>query len=411
MVLSNHAYILLEDNSLWSMGDNESGQLGIGKWGDTYHTPQKIMENVLSVSNGAQHGIILDYRGRLYGVGDNKYGQLGLGSKQEFFPREIPIKQYALDTNGQKIPKLDKDGNPVTDAMGAVIYTFSYVTFVQISAGAYHSAALDKDGNVWLTGAAEKYQTFPFETNVLTTGVQYVAKWTKAKLIDPDTGLEIKASHVECGFDFTVIVSRDNKKIYGWGCNERGELGIGEELTTANVKPILTAIDQDAVLRLVNLQETGQLNNTGLVNAALTDTTTTTTGTPITDAPVDRLESNYFRKIEIVGRTSFALENDGTLWSWGYWGDFINAWPKKLFENVVHFDVSNDKVYVKIYNTNVTNNGYTKEVPLYPDTYGRNLDVTPDLTFFEEKTNKVRLITPNKFMKCITKEAGWEKIY
>ena len=410
MVLSNHTYVLLEDNSLWSMGNNEYGQLGIGKMGDTYHTPQKIMENVLAVTNGAHHGIILDYRGRLFGVGDNRFGQLGIESKGEYFPKEVDLKQYMLDADGNKIPRLDSKGLVLKDTMGATLYKFEYVTFVQITAGANHSAALDKDGNVWITGASNKFQSAPFESTI-SFNVPYVQNWTKLVIIDTDTGLKVKCCDVQCGHDFTMVLSDDRKSLYGWGCNDRGELGLGESISTSNPRKILAAIDQDTVLRLVNLQQTGQLNNSALVTAALTDMTTVVSGVPITKAPLDRLEPNKFIKIQVVSRTTFALENDGTLWTWGYWGDFINAWPKKLFENVVDFDASNDKVYVKAYNTDISNSAYTKSIPIWLDGYGTTLDLTKDLSFYETKTNKVRMVTPNTFMQVVTLESGWEKVY
>lgn len=85
-------YALTDDNSLYVWGNNEYGQLGIGEAKNTY-TPVKV--------NGI-NGIIKDIYtydasiytvtedGALYTWGDNSFGQLGLGSTETFI--KTPVK-------------------------------------------------------------------------------------------------------------------------------------------------------------------------------------------------------------------------------------------------------------------------------------------------------------------------------
>jgi alpha-tubulin suppressor-like RCC1 family protein len=103
---SNHTMILTTDNELYACGSNNYGQLGLGdrnarntftkvdiptmrREQSSHPTTscnkvgskiQRICDsNVLSVTCGARHTIIITKNNELYSCGDNDYGQLGLG--------------------------------------------------------------------------------------------------------------------------------------------------------------------------------------------------------------------------------------------------------------------------------------------------------------------------------------------
>ena len=79
--------ILKDDNTLWGMGFNEYGQLGLGTFDEKskayipshYEQPQKIADNVEKVSAGSEHCVIMKTDGSIYTFGNNIYGQLGIG--------------------------------------------------------------------------------------------------------------------------------------------------------------------------------------------------------------------------------------------------------------------------------------------------------------------------------------------
>lgn len=79
--------ILKDDNTLWGMGYNEYGQLGLGTFDNAaevyipshYEQPQKIAYNVKKVSAGSKHSVIMKTDGSIYTTGNNMYGQLGIG--------------------------------------------------------------------------------------------------------------------------------------------------------------------------------------------------------------------------------------------------------------------------------------------------------------------------------------------
>lgn len=88
------AFLLDKNNHVWSFGDNQCGQLGLGHR-DSVLTPQLIpnLENIQQISAGFGHALALNMEGVAFGFGANYYGQLGLGQEpdKQMCPIKIPI--------------------------------------------------------------------------------------------------------------------------------------------------------------------------------------------------------------------------------------------------------------------------------------------------------------------------------
>jgi hypothetical protein len=74
-----HSAFLLSDGTLWTMGNNSFGQLGIGGT-DNRWSPVKIATDVVAVATGWYHTMYLKNDGTLWAVGRNEHGQLGDGT-------------------------------------------------------------------------------------------------------------------------------------------------------------------------------------------------------------------------------------------------------------------------------------------------------------------------------------------
>jgi alpha-tubulin suppressor-like RCC1 family protein len=73
------------DGSLWAMGDNSFGELGLGSISGTNRPTLVVASNVTAIAaayreEGNTHSLFLKSDGSLWGMGDNHYGQLGLNS-------------------------------------------------------------------------------------------------------------------------------------------------------------------------------------------------------------------------------------------------------------------------------------------------------------------------------------------
>lgn len=79
----NYSLVLDRKQNLFSFGNNEFGQLGIGTFDNQYSPQRVVLEGqVIAIASGGRHCMALTDTGRLFAWGANENGQLGLGTKQ-----------------------------------------------------------------------------------------------------------------------------------------------------------------------------------------------------------------------------------------------------------------------------------------------------------------------------------------
>ena len=90
---SNNFYFLIcEDNSIWSRGENEAGQLGLGNYKKTFQpTKIEISEIFVSISCGSNHTLLLNRFNKVFACGSNTKGQIGLNKQIENSPHITQI--------------------------------------------------------------------------------------------------------------------------------------------------------------------------------------------------------------------------------------------------------------------------------------------------------------------------------
>ena len=64
----------MEDGSLWGMGKNHYGQLGIGNYEDQ-NIPIKIVDSTIQVSTGWELSMFLKEDGSVWTMGSNRLGK------------------------------------------------------------------------------------------------------------------------------------------------------------------------------------------------------------------------------------------------------------------------------------------------------------------------------------------------
>jgi alpha-tubulin suppressor-like RCC1 family protein len=77
---TGHSVALRADGTVWTWGDNGSGQLG--RTNDDNTVPDQVsgLSNVVAIAAGQLHTLAVTADGHLYAWGDNEYGQLGVGN-------------------------------------------------------------------------------------------------------------------------------------------------------------------------------------------------------------------------------------------------------------------------------------------------------------------------------------------
>lgn len=123
----NHSLALDVDGKIYAWGCNTFGQLGYQeKETTTRNLPQRVSErlegrNIVAISAGSSHSLALDSEGIVYGWGVNNFGQIG---DETINGKDLPVKVKRKEWLHKK-------------------------NITSISAGTYHSLALDSEGVVY----------------------------------------------------------------------------------------------------------------------------------------------------------------------------------------------------------------------------------------------------------------------
>ena len=118
-VSSGYSHSIFQNNKgqIFSCGDNEYGQCGLGHFDSPQITPSLIPNlpsNIFHFVCGDYHSLFLDSEGNVYSIGNNNDGQLGLGLKRNQnelikIPNIPPIK--IISCGGSSCYLIDFEGN------------------------------------------------------------------------------------------------------------------------------------------------------------------------------------------------------------------------------------------------------------------------------------------------------------
>jgi len=240
-----HSLYLKEDKTLWGVGRNDSGQLGLGHNTDQ-ETWIQIAENVDKA--GCSYSVTHILKGgALWSTGYNQYGQLGIGNTthQNTFQNTgiTDVSSIEGGFNGNHLIKNDGSiwavgqntygqlglGNTINQSTYQLV---SMSNVKKVSAGSANTNYLKNDGTLWSVGYNQEGQlglgnenNTTFITQVPTSGVKDVVS----------------------GAEHTIILKNDGS-VLTFGENYFGQLGIGhrdERSTLQLVALNATAIDSN----------------------------------------------------------------------------------------------------------------------------------------------------------------------
>lgn len=214
-------------------GWNEFGQCGDGGIRDvTDPTTMTRLDDkdveVVNLSAGSFHSLVVTHTGGVFGWGRNQASQLGMGPPPE----------------GQQLPS--------NVHVPTLVPALRHIRVVQVACGGFHSLALTDGGRVLAWGAGAKGQlgivTRHEASN--TTGL-FTGSPTKIGVRDPAksrgtrAGLEafdlravgtvhsplalpapVGVARIAAGFEYSAAVEADGK-LWTWGCGRQGQLGSG----------------------------------------------------------------------------------------------------------------------------------------------------------------------------------------
>ncbi len=178
----DHFVALRDDGTVWTWGENNDGQLGLGDFlGRAAPTRVTGLDNVVAIAAGHRHTLALRTDGSVWAWGSNNGGQLGTGSQAIFAsPTQVASLSNAI----------------------------------AIAGGGNHSLAIRADGTVWAWGANDRGQLGIGSAGALVaTPVQV-------------TTLTGKYASIAAGENHSLAVRADGT-VLAWGDNRWGQLGDG----------------------------------------------------------------------------------------------------------------------------------------------------------------------------------------
>ena len=312
---AGHSVALRSDGTVWTWGDNFFGQLGSGSFDGLFAAgnpaPARVpnLNNITAISTMEHHTLALRSDGTVWAWGNGGLGQLGIGS-------------YYIDNLNFDNPHLAHRPFPVQ---------VDYLTnIIDISAGAYHSAAVRADGTVWTWGANETGQLG------IGTVSRFVGSPVQVRGITD--AASVSAGGVFMPFtDYTfrghTLAIRENGTVLAWGANCAGQLGLpiigrdnpfGHVLTPTPIHPDPPTFVSVSAGR--NRQTTGICtmgvawswgsNNTGALGQNTDLHAVATPQSVITVAAIDGEQYRLgFSAVYISGTA--AVLPDGTVRVWG----------------------------------------------------------------------------------------------
>lgn len=234
VVTGEYCTIALKTNgTLWAWGYNDSGRLGIGSTRNADAPVQVGTDADWSfVAAGQAHVVAIKKDGSLWGWGNNKYGQLGIDTYENVYsPIRVGLENdwdfvaaghyhtVAHKTNGTlwawgyngsgQLGSSAVPGSPVPEQIGAEN------NWDMIAAGGYHSIALKTDGTLWTWGDNQYGQL----------GKQLYSRYIYMPV---QVGSENDWDAVAGGTHHSAARKKDGR-LWAWGSNEYGQLGIGKD--------------------------------------------------------------------------------------------------------------------------------------------------------------------------------------
>mmetsp|Transcript_2755 Transcript_2755/g.6777 ORF Transcript_2755/g.6777 Transcript_2755/m.6777 type:complete len:452 (-) Transcript_2755:1266-2621(-) len=241
----SHTLMITSEGVALSWGANEHGQLGLGE--DEPEELVKAPKVVLSMRDkgpvqaacGAHHSLIVTEDGSLYGVGWNLCGQLGLG-----VATDVPVRTFTAVTMptaaGKVIQAAAGHSHSVALTPSGLVYEWGRVDFwwgwgadaqdgtdgevldeemlrklrprrvfiperaSAVSCGFDHSAVLTRAGNV-----------YTFGTPLMGSGLRGQAQ--APMRVDALSGKRVTS--LASGYAHTVAIVDNGEEVYAWGCN------------------------------------------------------------------------------------------------------------------------------------------------------------------------------------------------
>lgn len=316
---SEHSLILKNNSTLFSAGNNSSGQLGLGNTTNTStFTQVGSLTTWSKIYGGYNCSFAINTDGTLWAWGSNFSGQLG-NNDTNIFPNS-PI-QIGGDSNWSQVSNGGTNWTAAIKTNGS-LYSWGYnsygqlgknnttiysspvqvgtdTTWSKISCSYEHAVAIKTNGTLWSWGSNfygelgtgdAKFYSSPVQVGLLTNwskiecgGLQMnVAIKTDGTLwawgrniygglgtgntTDYNSPIQIGLltnwADVSCGAGHTIAL-KTNGELWAWGLNDQGQLGLGD--TNNRSSPVQVGVSS----KWTKIYRQGQYFSMGIASSTI----------------------------------------------------------------------------------------------------------------------------------------------
>ncbi|WP_236340092.1 carbohydrate binding domain-containing protein [Paenibacillus plantiphilus] len=233
---SGHTLFVKTDGTVWGVGNNYSGQLGVGN-SAPYSTPVQVqgLTNVKSVIAKKDSSLALKNDGTVWAWGDNAHGQLGTGNTQgTYSPTQSVGLSNIVELNSSTVQygslRIARKADGTVWTWGGGVTTPTQVSgltgVTSVAAGSYHYIAVKSDGTVWTWGENSRGQ-LGNGTTVDSSVPQQVKGISKVKTVGAG--------------EYHSLAMREDGTVMAWGFGQTGQLGNGSKLS--RLTPVVVGTD------------------------------------------------------------------------------------------------------------------------------------------------------------------------
>ncbi|CAG9311008.1 unnamed protein product [Blepharisma stoltei] len=262
-----HSAVLAMNGEVWAWGNSKNGRLGVpSSSGENQLIPVRVgmgtmmgAVKIVDVALGYKHGLALSKRGQLFAWGDGLDGKLGINSKalEEPIPKEVKLPKVHSKKKEGKL-----DFMPLKSTAVSSVYCGDFNSYCLTNAGevlAWGSNAKGQLGNKPSNepdqSGDEIEEDEPEYTNDIERTMPRPASQFKGR--NSYTPLLMDVFRKE---KFRLLASSGeyvlalgvNGKVWAWGTNEQGQLGIGySESTRVIRRPVMVAAFKRIDIKLI----------------------------------------------------------------------------------------------------------------------------------------------------------------
>ena len=228
------------NGSLWGVGQNDNGELGLPGLSDRNVSSQIEAAAVRSFSEGSDYSLFVKTDGSLWGIGYNAFGQMGVGTVVDHNAsvqiRSSGVSQVSASGSNRFSLFLEDNGSlygmglnlngelGLGDTIARLSPTHVVDSVVSFAAGYDHALFVKGDGSLWSMGSNVYGQLGDGSTIDRISPVQIV---------------DANVTAVAAGDGHTMFVKSDGS-LWTTGFNAYGQLGNGNQIsrsTPASVYP------------------------------------------------------------------------------------------------------------------------------------------------------------------------------